>query len=319
MAINRKPEVTSEGNAPPVIPPEQTRSIFVAIIGAPNAGKSTLVNALVGAKVTIVTHKVQTTRNLVRGICIEGASQIVLVDTPGIFVPKRRLERAMVKAAWGGAHDADRVVFIVDAQKGLDESAERILDKLASVAHPKVLVLNKVDRVKKEQLLDLTTSINQRLAFDQTFMIAALSGYGVDDLKTHLARHAALGPWHYPEDEISDAPIRSLAAEITREKLFERLHEELPYQSTVETTSWVERKDGSVRVEQTIFVERESQRQIVLGKGGKAIKAISMESRKELGEILQKPVHLFLFVKVRESWSDDPERYREMGLEFPKD
>ena len=324
MAIIRKAE-TKSGNpagatgATTAIPADQTRCIFVAIIGAPNAGKSTLVNALVGAKVTIVTHKVQTTRNLVRGICLTGASQIVLVDTPGIFVPKRRLERAMVQAAWGGAHDADHVVFIVDAQKGLDESADRILAKLITVSHPKVLVLNKVDRVKKEQLLDLTTAINARLPFEQTFMIAALSGYGVEDLKTHLAKQAPLGPWHYPEDEISDAPLRSLAAEITREKLFERLHEELPYQSTVETTSWQERKDGSVRIEQTIFVERDSQRQIVLGKGGKAIKAISMESRKELLDILDRPVHLFLFVKVRESWSDDPERYREMGLEFPKD
>jgi GTPase len=299
--------------------PADSRCIFVAIIGAPNAGKSTLVNALVGAKVTIVTHKVQTTRNQVRGITIENASQIVLVDTPGIFQPRKRLERAMVDAAWGGAKDADLVVFIVDSQKGLDENAQRILDKLHTVPQPKVLVLNKVDRVPKEQLLDLTTAINAVLPFDQTFMIAALTGYGVDAVKTHLARAAPLGPWHYPEDEISDAPMRSLAAEITREKLFLRLHEELPYQSTVETTAWQERKDGSVRIEQTIFVERDSQRQIVLGKEGRTIKAISMESRKELTAILERPAHLFLFVKVRESWSDDPERYREMGLEFPKD
>ena len=300
-------------------PPGEGRCIFVAIIGAPNAGKSTLVNALVGAKVTIVTHKVQTTRNQVRGITIEGSSQIVLVDTPGIFKPRKRLERAMVDAAWGGAKDADRVVFIVDSQKGLDENAQRILEKMVEVPQHKDLVLNKVDRVPKEQLLDLTTAINKQLAFDQTFMIAALTGYGVDAVKTHLARVAPLGPWHYPEDEISDAPMRSLAAEITREKLFLRLHEELPYQSTVETTAWQERKDGSVRIEQTIFVERDSQRQIVLGQGGRTIKAISMESRKELTEILERPAHLFLFVKVRESWSDDPERYREMGLEFPKD
>lgn len=297
----------------------ETRCIFAAIIGAPNAGKSTLVNALVGAKVTIVTHKVQTTRNQVRGIAIEGASQIVLVDTPGIFQPRKRLERAMVEAAWGGAKDADRIVFIVDSQKGLDDNASSILEKLAGVPQPKILVLNKVDRVPKEKLLDLTASINAAVPFEQTFMIAALSGYGVDAVKTHLARVAPLGPWHYPEDEISDAPMRSLAAEITREKLFLRLHEELPYQSTVETTAWQERKDGSVRVEQTIFVERDGQRQIVLGKGGRSIKAISMESRKELSEILERPVHLFLFVKVREAWSEDPERYREMGLEFPKD
>ena len=303
----------------PAVPVDAQRCIFVAIIGAPNAGKSTLVNALVGAKVTIVTHKVQTTRNQVRGIAIEGAAQIVLVDTPGIFQPRKRLERAMVKAAWGGAKDADLVVVIVDSQKGLDDHASQILDRLGEIAQPKVLVLNKVDRVAKEKLLDLTGAINQRASFGQTFMIAALSGYGVPDVRTYLAAQAPLGPWHYPEDEISDAPLRSLAAEITREKLFLRLHEELPYQSTVETTAWTERKDGSVRIEQTIFVERDTQRQIVLGKGGAAIKAISMQSREELSEILERPVHLFLFVKVRESWSDDPERYREMGLEFPSD
>ena len=321
LAEGASPDAIPMKNAPisKQPPPSESRCAFVAIIGAPNAGKSTLVNALVGAKVTIVTHKVQTTRTLVRGISIEGPSQIVLIDTPGIFQPRRRLERAMVQAAWGGAHDADRVVFIVDAQKGLDESASRILDRLSEVAQPKVLVINKVDKVKKEQLLELTTAINERQPFDQTFMIAALSGYGVADLKRYLARTAPLGPWHFPEDDISDAPMRSLAAEITREKLFERLHEELPYQSTVETTAWQERKDGSVRIEQTIIVERDSQRQIVLGKGGKAIKAISMASRTELTEILERPVHLFLIVKVREAWSEDPERYREMGLEFPKD
>ena len=318
--MSNKPDETPR-SAPAKLggPPADSRCVFVAIIGAPNAGKSTLVNALVGAKVTIVTHKVQTTRNQVRGITIEGSSQIVLVDTPGIFKPRKRLERAMVDAAWGGAKDADHVVFIVDSQKGLDENAQGILHKLSEVPQPKILVLNKVDRVAKEQLLDLTTAINAQQTFDQTFMIAALTGYGVDAVKTHLARVAPLGPWHYPEDEISDAPMRSLAAEITREKLFLRLHEELPYQSTVETTAWQERKDGSVRIEQTIFVERDSQRQIVLGEGGRTIKAISMQSRKELTEILERPAHLFLFVKVRESWSDDPERYREMGLEFPKD
>lgn len=296
-----------------------TRCGFVAIIGAPNAGKSTLVNTLVGAKVSIVTHKVQTTRNLIRGIVMEGASQIILVDTPGIFAPKRRLDRAMVHAAWGGAQDADLVVFIMDAQKGLDENAERILTKLAGVRQPRLLVLNKIDRVPKEKLLFLAQAVNERLAFAQTFMISALKGSGVKAFKSHLATAVMPGPWLYPEDDITDAPMRSLAAEITREKMLQRLHQELPYHSTAETTDWQERKDGSVRIEQTIYVERESQRQIVLGKGGQTIKSISMESRLELAAILERPVHLFLFVKVRASWSDDPERYREMGLEFPKD
>jgi GTP-binding protein Era len=296
-----------------------TRCGFVAIIGAPNAGKSTLVNALVGAKVTIVTHKVQTTRTLVRGIAVRGSSQIVLIDTPGIFQPRRRLDRAMVDAAWSGAKDADHVVFIVDALKGLDDAAEGVLSRLGNVHHPKLLVLNKVDRVRKEELLALAARLNERLAFERTFMISALTGDGVPELLSYLAESVPLGPWHYPEDEISDAPMRSLAAEITREKLFERLHEELPYHSTVETSSWQERKDGSVRIEQTIFVERESQRSIVLGKSGRAVKAISMASREELSRLLERPVHLFVFVKVREAWSDDPERYREMGLDFPSD
>ncbi len=296
-----------------------TRCGFVALIGAPNVGKSTLVNALVGSKVTIVSRKVQTTRALIRGIAIEGKSQIILVDTPGIFAPKRRLDRAMVSTAWSGAHDADLVCVLLDAKAGLDEEAGGILSKAATVDHDKILVLNKIDLVPREKLLALAQAANERLKFVQTFMISALSGDGVGDLLKSLAAMVPAGPFLYPEDQMSDAPMRQLAAEITREKIFRQLHQELPYQSTVETDSWTERKDKSVRIEQTIFVERESQRKIVLGKGGSAIKAIGAESRKELTDILGVPVHLFLFVKVRENWGDDPDRYREMGLEFPKE
>jgi len=296
-----------------------TRCGFVALIGAPNVGKSTLVNALVGSKVTIVSRKVQTTRALIRGIAIEGNSQIILVDTPGIFSPKRRLDRAMVKTAWSGAHDADLVCVLLDAKSGLDEEAESILSKLASVDHEKTLVLNKIDLVPREKLLALAQAANGRLKFANTFMISALSGDGVDDLLKALAAAVPPGPYLYPEDQMSDAPLRSLAAEITREKIFQQLHQELPYQSTVETDSWTERKDKSVRIEQTIFVERESQRKIVLGKGGATIKSIGAEARKEIADIVGVPVHLFLFVKVRENWGDDPDRYREMGLEFPKE
>jgi GTP-binding protein Era len=291
---------------------------FVALIGAPNVGKSTLVNALVGSKVTIVSRKVQTTRALIRGIVIEHNAQIILVDTPGIFLPKRRLDRAMVSTAWSGAHDADLVCVLIDAREGIDEEADAILAKLADVRHPKILVLNKIDLVAREKLLALSKAANERLPFEQTFMVSALSGDGVDDLRRTLAAMVPAGPFHYPEDQMSDAPMRHLAAEITREKIFRQLHQELPYQSTVETDSWTERKDKSVRIEQTIFVERESQRKIVLGKGGATIKSIGAEARKEIAEILGQPVHLFLFVKVRENWGDDPDRYREMGLEFPK-
>ncbi|MBW5439510.1 GTPase Era [Bradyrhizobium canariense] len=299
--------------------PTATRCGFVALIGAPNVGKSTLVNALVGAKVTIVSRKVQTTRALIRGIVIENNSQIILVDTPGIFLPKRRLDRAMVSTAWSGAHDADLVCVLLDAKAGIDEEAEAILTKVASVKHEKILVINKVDLVQREKLLALAQAANERMAFAQTFMIAAISGDGVDDLRHTLAEIVPPGPFLYPEDQMSDAPMRQLAAEITREKIFRKLHQELPYQSTVETDKWEERKDKSVRIEQTIFVERESQRKIVLGAGGATIKSIGADSRKEIGEILGVPVHLFLFVKVRENWSDDPDRYREMGLEFPKE
>jgi len=299
--------------------PQNPRCGFVALIGAPNAGKSTLVNALVGTKVAIVTPKVQTTRALVRGIAMAGEAQIVLVDTPGIFSPKRRLDRAMVTTAWGGAGDADLVALLIDARKGLDEEADAILGKLAEVRQPKVLVLNKVDLVSKESLLSLAQAVNGRGDFETTFMISALSGDGVSDMREWLAARVPAGPWHYPPDDVSDVPMRQLAAEITREKLFLKLHQELPYSSTVETDQWQERKDGSVRIEQIVYVERESQRKIVLGAGGRTIKSIGAAARQELAEMLERPVHLFLFVKVREGWGDDPERYREMGLEFPKE
>jgi GTP-binding protein Era len=299
--------------------PAATRCGFVALIGAPNVGKSTLVNALVGSKVTIVSRKVQTTRALIRGIVIEDNAQIILVDTPGIFSPKRRLDRAMVSTAWSGAHDADLVCVLLDAKAGIDEEAEAILSKLATVKHPKILVLNKIDLIPREKLLALAQAANDRMKFESTFMISALSGDGVDDLRKTLAKMVPAGPFHYPEDQMSDAPLRHLAAEITREKIYRQLHQELPYQSTVETDSWTERKDKSVRIEQTIFVERESQRKIVLGKGGATIKSIGADSRKEIAEIVGVPVHLFLFVKVRENWGDDPDRYREMGLDFPRE
>jgi GTPase len=370
----------------------ESRCGFIAIIGAPNAGKSTLVNTLVGAKVAIVSRKVQTTRTTLRGIAIQGQSQLVFIDTPGIFAPKRRLDRAMVDAAWGGAGDADLVLLVVDAAKGMDEDVERILGKLAStpvtpeaetrsgsrlergtrrnVPSPLagegqgrgesqtseigvpptpspspqaggesgrsreeagdrlsgpaqeqpsrlLLALNKVDRVRKERLLELAAEINARVPFAGTFMISALDGDGVADLQAYLARSVPPGPWHYPPDEVTDAPMRVLAAEITREKIYDRLHDELPYQIAVETTAWTE-QGKALRVEQTIFVERDSQKRIVLGKGGAMIKQLSMDSRKELSEVLERPVHLFLFVKVREGWGDDPARYRDLGLTFPK-
>jgi GTP-binding protein Era len=297
----------------------ELRCGFIAVIGAPNAGKSTLVNALVGAKVAIVSHKEQTTRSPVRGIATDGDSQLVFIDTPGLFEPKRRLERAMVEAAWGGAHDADIIVLVIDAAKGLDPDLEGILLKLTDTRAPRVAVLNKVDRVeRKEQLLALAQTLESRVPFERLFMLSALSDDGVAELKNYLAARVPVGPWHYPADDLTDVPLRTLAAEITREKIYNRVHDELPYSSTVETTSWQERKDGSVRIEQTVFVARDGQKAIMLGRGGETIKQISMESRKELTEILERPVHLFLFVKVREGWQDDPERYREMGLEIPK-
>jgi GTPase len=294
-----------------------TRSGFVALIGAPNAGKSTLMNQLVGTKVSIVTHKVQTTRALVRGIVIRDDAQIVFVDTPCIFAPRRRLDRAMVTTAWGGARDADVVLVLIDAERGIRGDADAILEKLAQVRQPKVLVLNKIDRVKRESLLALASDANGRVPFERTFMISALTGSGCDDLLAYLAAALPEGPWYYPEDQISDLPMRQLAAEITREKIFLRLHQELPYSSHVETEKWEEQKNGSVRIEQVIYVERDSQKAIVLGRKGETIRAIGEAARLELAGILEQKVHLFLFVKVRENWGDDPERYREMGLDFP--
>jgi GTP-binding protein Era len=296
----------------------ESRCGFVALIGAPNVGKSTLVNALVGAKVSIVTPKVQTTRALIRAIAVEGPAQLIFVDTPGIFSPRRRLDRAMVTTAWASAQDADLVALLIDAKKGIKDDDEAIIGRLADVRPQKVLVLNKVDLAEKPALLTLTQKLNERAAFTATFMISARTGDGVADLRSWLAARVPAGPWLYPEDQISDAPLRQLAAEITREKLYLRLHQELPYQSTVETEVWKELRDGAVRIEQTIYVERESQRKIVLGKGGQAIKAIGAAARADIAAAIEQPVQLFLHVKVREGWGDDPERYREMGLEFPK-
>jgi GTPase len=295
-----------------------TRCGFIALIGAPNAGKSTLINQLVGAKVSIVSRKVQTTRSLVRGIATEGAAQIIFVDTPGIFAPKRRLDRAMVTSAWGGAGDADAVAFLVDARKGVDDEVEAILAQLPRVAGAKILVLNKIDMVEPPKLLELAGKLNAELSFAETFMISALRGHGVPKLRQSLGALMRPGPWLYPEDQISDAPLRSLAAEITREKIFERLHDELPYQSTVETELWKDMPDGSARIEQTIYVMRAGHKKIVIGEGGRTIKAIGTAARKDICEATEQTVHLFLFVKVRENWADDPERYREMGLAFPK-
>jgi GTP-binding protein Era len=297
----------------------ETRCGFIALIGAPNVGKSTLINALVGSKVAIVSHKVQTTRFLLRGIAIADGSQLIFIDTPGIFAPKRRLDRAMVTSAWAGAHDADITAVLIDAQRGLDEDTHAIFENLAAIHGPTILVINKIDLVQRFVLLRLAEQANARAPFAATFMVSALTGDGVADVKAWLAARVPEGPWHYPEDQVTDAPLRQLAAEITREKLYARLHQELPYKSAVETEVWKELQDGSTRIEQTIYVERESQRKIVLGKGGQTIKAIGAQARREIAEMIEAPVHLFLFVKVRERWSDDPERYREMGLEYPKE
>ena len=294
----------------------KTKAGFVALIGAPNAGKSTLMNQLVGTKVSIVTHKVQTTRAIIRGIAMQDNAQIIFVDTPGIFKPRRKLDEAMVTTAWGGAKDADIVAMLIDSERGITEDVEKILRGLAKVRQKAVLVLNKIDQVRRDALLELTAKANEFATFEQTFMVSALNGDGCKDLMGFLSEHMPLGPYLFPEDDISDLPMRQLAAEITREKLFLRLHQELPYASHVETESWKE-TDKDVRIDQAIYIERESQKKIVIGKKGESIKAISTAARKELTEILEKPVHLFLFVKVRENWIDDPERYREMGLEFP--
>ena len=292
---------------------------FVTVLGATNAGKSTLVNALVGAKVAIMSHKVQTTRAPIKGIAIEGQSQIVFIDTAGIFNPKRRLDRAMVDAAWSGLEDADAVLLVIDAVTELDDDTAQIVERLKTARVPRIAVLNKIDRVEdKTKLLTLAKTLDQQLAFDRIFMVSALDGKGVADLRSYLANLVPAGPWHYSEDDVTDVPMRTQAAELTRECIYRFLHQELPYTTTVETTSWNTFKDGSARIEQTIYVERDSQKKIVLGKGGATIKRISTEARRSIEEMAGHRVHLFLFVKVRENWESDPERYQEMGLPFPK-
>ena len=291
----------------------ETRSGFVALIGAPNAGKSTLVNHLVGNKVSIVSHKVQTTRSVIRGITIRENTQIVFIDTPGIFRPRRKLDEAMVNAAWGGVHDADIIVLLIDAERGIRDDAEAILKSLQGEKQRKILLLNKIDTVARDSLLLLAAKANENIDFEQTFMVSALKGDGCEDFLEYLAGELPKGPWLYPEDQISDLPMRQLAAEITREKLYLRLHQELPYASHVETENWTEKKDGSVKIEQTIYVQRATHKKIVIGKGGQSIKAISTGARIEIGEILGQKVHLFLFVKVRENWVEDPERFPRDG------
>ncbi len=295
-----------------------TRAGFIALIGEPNAGKSTLLNRMVGAKVSIVTHKVQTTRSRIRGIAMEGDAQLVFVDTPGLFRPRRRLDRAMVAAAWGGAADADIVVLMVEAHRGITPGVEEILARLGEIAQGRrvALAINKIDRVRAETLLGLAMALNERFDFARTFMISAEKGHGVEDLRRWLAEEVPEGPWLYPEDQIADLPLRMIAAEITREKLTLRLHQELPYQLTVETESWEERKDGSARIEQIIYVARDGHKGIVLGRKGETIKAVSQTARTELEEFLGRKVHLFTQVKVRPGWQDEAERYSEMGLDF---
>ena len=299
--------------------PVATRCGFVALVGAPNAGKSTLLNYFVGSKISIVTPKVQTTRSRITGICMAGDhTQIIFLDTPGIFEPKRRLERAMVKAAWSGAHDADLVVVLVDAKRGIDKDSRRIIEGLDKRKRKAVLALNKIDGLRRDVLLPLAAALNETGVFSDSFMISALNGDGVDDLRDFLAAEMPAGPWLYPEDQLSDIPLRLLAAETTREKLFLRLHQELPYALGVETESWEERKDGSVRIGQVIYVLRDSHKPIILGKGGRQIKAVGQAAREDLQAFLGQTVHLFIHVKVAPKWTDDPARYHDMGLEFPK-
>lgn len=295
----------------------QTACGFIALVGAPNAGKSTLLNSLVGTKVSIVTHKAQTTRSQVRGVLTLDQTQLVFVDTPGVFAPKRRLDRAMVDNAWGGAGDADIVAVIVDAEKGLKPEIELLLEGLENIRQPKVLILNKIDQVRRENLLALSQEMNERLRFETTFMLSALKGDGVSDFIDWCVKQVPPGPWHFPEDHLTDLTMAITAAEVTREKLFLRVHEEIPYNATVETESFKIQKDGSYKIDQVVYVARDSHKKIVLGAGGQTIKSIGAEARKELMEMYEVPIHLFLFVKVREKWADDPERYREMGLEFP--
>jgi len=295
-----------------------TKAGFVALIGEPNAGKSTLLNRMVGAKVSIVTHKVQTTRARIRGVAMEGEAQIVFVDTPGLFQPRRRLDRAMVAAAWGGAADADIIVLLVEAHRGVTEGVKTILEGLADIGEGRTvaLAINKIDRVASSALLALTQDLNARYPFAETFMISAERGHGVDTLRQWLATQLPDGPWLYPEDQIADLPMRMIAAEITREKLTLRLHQELPYQMTVETENWEERKDGSAKIDQVIYVIRDGHKGIVLGHKGETIKAVSKAAREELTEFLGRKVHLFLQVKVRPNWLDEAERYSQMGLDF---
>jgi len=293
-----------------------TRCGYVALIGAPNSGKSTLLNRLVGRKLAIVTPKAQTTRNRLLGIAIEGPAQIVFVDTPGIFAPRRRLDRAMVAAAWSGAEDADEALLLVDASRGIDRDTRRILDRLAGRSRRSILALNKIDLVARESLLGLTDALSREGLFDPIFMISGLKGDGVEDVKRHLAASLPQSPWLFPEDQLSDAPERLIAAEVTREQVFLQLHDELPYASTVETEQWEDKPDGSVRIEQVIYVQRPSQRAIVLGEGGKRIKTIGARARAELARMLERRVHLFLFVKVRQNWIDDRERFAALGLDY---
>ncbi len=294
---------------------EPTRCGFCAIIGAPNAGKSTLVNQITGSKVSIVSHKVQTTRARIRAIAMEGATQIILVDTPGIFKPRRTLDKAMVENAWGGAGDADAVVLLVDGRPGVTDDVKKIIDHLSNIGAKAMLVINKIDLMKREDLLRVAAEFNAAFPFEQTFMVSALNGSGTDDLRKAIAAKMPVGPWLYPEDQVADVQLRFMAAEMTREKIYERLHEELPYASTVETEGWEERKDGSVKIDQVIYVQRDSQKAIVLGKGGKTAKLINQLARAEMEKYFERKVHLFLFVKVRENWTEDKERMRMMGLD----
>ena len=315
--------MTEEIPDPPIRDPHVSdnplsRCGFIALVGAPNAGKSTLLNSLVGSKVSIVTHKAQTTRAQIRGVVTNGDSQVIFVDTPGIFAPKRRLDRAMVEAAWSGAGDADLVALIIDAERGITAEVESLLEGLKDVRNPLVLVLNKIDLLKREKLLALAETLNARLQFEQTFMISAMKGDGVRDMLAWAEQRVPLGPWHFPEDHLTDLTLAITAAEVTREKLFLRIHDEIPYNTTVETEKFTVQKDGSYRIDQVIYLSREAHKKIVLGAGGNTIKSIGADSRAELMELFETPVHLFLFVKVREKWGDDPERYREMGLDWTK-
>lgn len=293
---------------------ENTKCGFVALVGAPNAGKSTLLNSFIGSKIAIVTHKVQTTRTRLRGVAIAGGNQMIFIDTPGIFKPKKRMERAMVTAAWDGAQEADIIVLLVDATRGIDDDTRMIAQALKE--RPAILAFNKIDVVRRDTLLALSHELNELGNFSDTFMISAKTGNGLDDLQATIIEKLPAGPWLYPEEHLTDITERMLAAEITREKFFLRLHDELPYAATIETENWKELKDGSVRIEQIIYVERDTQKAIVIGKGGQSLKIIGQQAREELAELFDRKVHLFIFVKVRKNWTDDKERYRNMGLDW---